>query len=105
MKWLKRLITSALIVSMALSSSLTSLAGNNDNLNDNTNSGGQIIPKPPSGGTANDDGVFRLYGHFENQGYRISIVDKDGERVTNSVDIVEYIPDVPETSNNQAIID
>lgn len=40
MKWVKRLITSALIVSMALSSSFTSLAGNNDNLNDNTNSGG-----------------------------------------------------------------
>lgn len=42
MKWVKRLITSALIVSMALSSSFTSLAGNNDNLNDNTNSGDRL---------------------------------------------------------------
>ena len=28
----------------------------------------------------------------ENQGYRISIVDKTGDRVTNSIDIVNYVP-------------
>lgn len=109
MKLFKRIATGFLILSLSLSSVFTSLAdghaGNKpgDNLDDNANSGGQIDLKPPGAG-ADNSGVHKLMGYFENQGYRIYITDPTGERVTNSVDIVNYIPNVVETSNDQGLI-
>lgn len=47
------------------------------------------------GGTGigdNAEYAHKFMAYPENQGYRISIVDKDGNRVANSVDIVNYVP-------------
>lgn len=57
-----------------------------DSLSGNTNSGGSM--------DTGDDAAYahKFMSYPENQGYRISIVDKNGDRVTNSVDIVNYVP-------------
>ena len=102
MRMLKRIVTGTLILSLFLSSTITSLAGENDDLGGNTSSGGQINLNPGIGDTSY---VHKVMGYFEDQGYRISIVDTTGERVCNSIDIVNYIPNKPETSGDQGIID
>jgi hypothetical protein len=57
-----------------------------DSLSGNTNSGGNM--------DTGDDAAYahKFMSYPENQGYRISIVDKNGNRVTNSVDVVNYVP-------------
>lgn len=101
MKLFKRIATGFLILSLSLSSVFTSLAGENDDLGGNTSSGGNIDLNPGNGDASP---AHKLSGHFENQGYRISIVDTSGERICNSIDLVGYIPNKVETSGDQGLI-
>ena len=101
MRMLKRIVTGTLILSLFLSSTITSLAGENDDLGGNTSSGGNIDLDPGNGDASP---AHKLSGHFENQGYRISIVDTSGERICNSIDLVGYIPNKVETSGDQGLI-
>lgn len=101
MRMLKRIVTGTLILSLFLSSTITSLAGENDDLGGNTSSGGNIDLNPGNGDASP---AHKLSGHFENQGYRISIVDTSGERICNSIDLVGYIPNKVETSGDQGLI-
>lgn len=56
-------------------------------LGGNTNSGGGT-------GVGSDPAyAHKFMAYPENQGYRISIVDENGDRVANSIDIVNYVPD------------
>ena len=84
MKKLKKSLLFLLATSMIMSNTLTSLADNS--LEGNVNSGG--------GTGVGSDSVYthKFMAYPENQGYRISIVDTFGDRVANSVDIVNYIP-------------
>ena len=69
---------------MIMGNTLTCLADNS--LQGNVNSGG--------GTSVGSDSIYahKFMVYPENQGYRISIVDTFGDRVSNSVDIVNYIP-------------
>lgn len=81
MKLIKRIISGLVSISLILSTPLTSMA---DNLGGNTQSGGGT-------GTASDAAYAHKFLMYpENMGYRISIVDKHGERVSSSVDVVNY---------------
>lgn len=84
MKKLKKSLLFLLATSMIMSNTLTSLADNS--FEGNVNSGG--------GTGVGSDSVYthKFMAYPENQGYRISIVDTFGDRVANSVDIVNYIP-------------
>lgn len=84
MKKYKRLFASILSVVMMATASFTSLA--DVGLGGNTNSGGDTTVG------SNAAYAHRFMAYPENQGYRISIVDKKGDRVTNSIDIVNYVP-------------
>lgn len=84
MKKYKRLFASILSVVMLATASFTSLA--DVGLGGNTNSGGDTTVG------SNAAYAHRFMAYPENQGYRISIVDKKGDRVTNSIDIVNYVP-------------
>lgn len=82
MKLIKRIISGLVSISMLLSVPLISLADNN--LGGNTQSGGGT-------GVASDAAYAHKFLMYpENMGYRISIVDKYGERVSSSVDVVNY---------------
>ena len=81
LKLIKRIISGLVSISLILSTPLTSMA---DNLGGNTQSGGGT-------GTASDAAYAHKFLMYpENMGYRISIVDKHGERVSSSVDVVNY---------------
>lgn len=84
MKKYKRLFASILSVVMMATASFTSLA--DVGLGGNTNSDGDTTVG------SNAAYAHRFMAYPENQGYRISIVDKKGDRVTNSIDIVNYVP-------------
>lgn len=73
------------VLSMVLGAfSTTSFA--DTSLDGNSNSGGGT-------GTGNDPAyAHKFLAYPENQGYRVSIVNDKGERVANSVDIVNYVP-------------
>lgn len=80
----KRLTVSLLAFAMVATSSFAGLA--DTGLGGNTNSGGSI--------NVGSDAAYahKFMCYPENQGYRISIVDQTGDRVTNSIDIVNYVP-------------
>ena len=84
MKKYKRLVAGLLSLTMLATASFVSLA--DVGLGGNTNSDGDT--------TVGSDAAYahRFMAYPENQGYRISIVDKTGDRVTNSIDIVNYVP-------------
>lgn len=84
MKIFRQILSGALALALAISTPMLSLA--DEGLGGNTNSGGNAA--------AGSDAVYahKFMIYPENQGYRISIVDQTGDRVTNSVDIVNYIP-------------
>lgn len=84
MKKIKRLFAGILSVVMMATTSFVSLA--DIGLGGNTNSGGDTTVG------SNAAYAHRFMAYPENQGYRISIVDKKGDRVTNSIDIVNYVP-------------
>lgn len=81
-KTLTTLIATSLLASIT---TVTAFAGSGID-NGNANGGGAV--------NAGNDPVYahKFMAYIENQGYRISIVDTDGMRVANSVDIVNYVP-------------
>lgn len=83
---LRKIIAIGIAACSILSGAIPSIAYAETSIDGNTNSGGSM-----------DSGTDAAYAHKfmaypENQGYRISVVDKNGDRVTNSVDIVNYVP-------------
>ena len=84
MKKYKRLVAGLLSLTMLATASFVSLA--DVGLGGNTNSDGDTTVG------SNAAYAHRFMAYPENQGYRISIVDKTGDRVTNSIDIVNYVP-------------
>ena len=104
MKLKKRIISLFLalstIVSFGLSSPMnihagTALGENGDGLKDNTASGGDTTYNPsgkPVDSAWAEKTTSTLMIFPESMGYRISIVDSSGNRVTNSIDLVEYAP-------------
>lgn len=84
MRMLRQVLSGALALTLAISTPMASLA--DVGLGGNTNSDGDT--------TVGSDAAYahRFMAYPENQGYRISIVDKTGDRVTNSIDIVNYVP-------------
>lgn len=82
MKISKRLMACILSFTLVISNVIPSMAG----LDDNTNAGGSEV--------VGNDPVYahKFMAYPENQGYRISIVDKNGNRVANSIDMVNYVP-------------
>ena len=84
MRMLRQVLSGALALTMAISTPMASLA--DVGLGGNTNSGGDTTVG------SNAAYAHRFMAYPENQGYRISIVDKTGDRVTNSIDIVNYVP-------------
>ena len=76
------LLTASLLASLVTG---VSFAGSGID-NGNANGGGAV--------DAGNDPVYahKFMAYIENQGYRLSIVDKGGLRVANSVDIVNYVP-------------
>lgn len=83
---LRKIIAIGIAACSILSGAISSIAYAETSIDGNTNSGGSM-----------DSGTDAAYAHKfmaypENQGYRISVVDKNGDRVTNSVDIVNYAP-------------
>jgi hypothetical protein len=82
----KLMAIAGLVVASSLAITSSFIASAETSLNGNTNSGGGM-------GTGIDPAyAHKFMAYPENQGYRISIVDKSGNRVANSVDIVNYIP-------------
>lgn len=84
MRKYKKLLAGVLSLTMLATTSFVSLA--DVGLGGNTNSGGDTTVG------SNAAYAHRFMAYPENQGYRISIVDKKGDRVTNSIDIVNYVP-------------
>lgn len=84
MRMLRQVLSGALALTMAISTPMASLA--DVGLGGNTNSDGDTTVG------SNAAYAHRFMAYPENQGYRISIVDKTGDRVTNSIDIVNYVP-------------
>ena len=84
MKKYKKLVAGLLSLTMLATASFVSLA--DVGLGGNTNSDGDTTVG------SNAAYAHRFMAYPENQGYRISIVDKTGDRVTNSIDIVNYVP-------------
>ena len=84
MKKYKRFVAGLLSLTMLATTSFVSLA--DEGLGGNTNSDGDTTVG------SNAAYAHRFMAYPENQGYRISIVDKTGDRVTNSIDIVNYVP-------------
>lgn len=84
MKIFRQILSGTLALALAISAPMVSLA--DEGLGGNTNSDGDT--------TVGSDAAYahRFMAYPENQGYRISIVDKTGDRVTNSIDIVNYVP-------------
>jgi hypothetical protein len=84
---LRKIIAMSIVACSIMSGAISSVSyADETSLGGNTNSGGSM-----------DSGTDAAYAHKfmaypENQGYRISVVDKNGDRVTNSVDIVNYAP-------------
>lgn len=83
---LSKIIAIGLTACSIFSGTVSSIVYAETSIDGNTNSGGSM-----------DSGTDSAYAHKfmaypENQGYRISVVDKNGDRVTNSVDIVNYAP-------------
>ena len=82
---IKRYISMILVV-MLLITALPLQVLADTSLGGNTQSGG-------SSGVGSDAAYAHKYFCYpENMGYRISIVDKEGYRVANSIDIIKYIP-------------
>ena len=84
MRKYKKLLAGVLSLAMMATTSFVSLA--DVGLGGNTNSDGDTTVG------SNAAYAHRFMAYPENQGYRISIVDKTGDRVTNSIDIVNYVP-------------
>ena len=84
MKNIKKLVAGLLSLTMMATTSFVSLA--DVGLGGNTNSDGDTTVG------SNAAYAHRFMAYPENQGYRISIVAKTGDRVTNSIDIVNYVP-------------
>jgi hypothetical protein len=82
----KKLISFILAIALIMSSNTISAFADGVSLGGNTNSGG--------GMTVGSDAAYahKMMAYPDNMGYRISIVNKTGERVANSVDIVNYVP-------------
>lgn len=84
MRMLRQVLSGALALTLAISTPMASLV--DVGLGGNTNSDGDTTVG------SNAAYAHRFMAYPENQGYRISIVDKTGDRVTNSIDIVNYVP-------------
>lgn len=85
MRIIKRCL-SMILVAMILITALPLQVLADTSLGGNTQSGG-------SSGVGSDAAYAHKYFCYpENMGYRISIVDKEGYRVANSIDIIKYIP-------------
>lgn len=83
-KQVKRGLAVALASLMVIISALPAFAASN--LGVNANSDGTV-------GAGNDPNyAAKFHAYPQNQGIRLSIVDKNGDRVSNSVDIVNYVP-------------
>lgn len=83
-KQVKRGLAVALASIMVIISALPAFAASN--LGVNANSDGTV-------GAGNDPNyAAKFHAYPQNQGIRLSIVDKNGDRVSNSVDIVNYVP-------------
>ena len=100
MKMLKKILSTFLLASMLLSTPLSAYAGDTIGIN-STSEGANAAGNDPAY-------AHKFDAYPMNCGYRISIVDKDGDRVTNSVDIVNYAPkdmgSLPNTTGNIANI-
>ena len=84
LKQIKQGIAVALALALSVSGSLSTFAAGN--LGVNAGSAGGVS----AGNDPNYAAKFHAYP--QNQGIRLSIVDKNGDRVSNSVDIVNYVP-------------
>lgn len=85
-KKVKKIYSLFIIISLISLCLFGTVYADETSLEGNTNSGGSE--------TAGNDPAYahKFMAYPENQGYRVSIVDKSGYRVTNSVDIVNYVP-------------
>ena len=97
----KKVISFLLLISMLLSAPITSIAKDpvlgDGGMQDNTASDGETdynTGKNPSSSDIKNaiEAETKYWIMPENQGIRISIVDASGNRVTNSIDIVQYNP-------------
>lgn len=81
---LRRVVSGIAVTALALAFPVSSLASGS--LGVNAGSAGGVA----AGNDPNYAAKFHAYP--QNQGIRMSLVDKDGDRISNSVDIVNYVP-------------
>ena len=90
-RFLKRAVSTLLCTTMIISSGLNNVAYADGEINANITGGIFNIPQGSAGDAVfTEDAMAYFWDNPSNCGIRITIIDRQGNAVTNSVDILEY---------------